>query len=200
MVADLIKAEVNVKEIELLADTTGIISKKAKANFKTLGKRLGGSMKAASQIIGNLSQAEIAGIERTGKFDLNIEGQIFELTSEDFEIVSEDIPGWQVANDREITVALDITITDGLLVEGMARELVNRIQNIRKNSDFEVTDRIIVSLEDHPALRPTIASFASYITSEVLADDLILIDQLKEGESVDLTEELALMIAVKKSN
>jgi len=200
MVADLIKAEVNVKEIELLADTTGIISKKAKANFKTLGKRLGGSMKAASQIIGNLSQAEIAGIERTGKFDLNIEGQIFELTSEDFEIVSEDIPGWQVANDREITVALDITITDGLLAEGMARELVNRIQNIRKNSDFEVTDRIIVSLEDHPALRPTIASFASYITSEVLADDLILIDQLKEGESVDLTEELALMIAVKKSN
>ena len=200
MVADLIKAEVNVKEIELLADTTGIISKKAKANFKTLGKRLGGSMKAASQIIGNLSQAEIAGIERTGKFDLDIEGQIFDLTSEDFEIVSEDIPGWQVANDREITVALVITITDGLLAEGMARELVNRIQNIRKNSDFEVTDRIIVSLEDHPALRPTIASFASYITSEVLADDLILIDQLKEGESVDLTEELALMIAVKKSN
>ncbi|HOY13608.1 MAG TPA: isoleucine--tRNA ligase, partial [Saprospiraceae bacterium] len=200
MVADLIKAEVNVKEIELLADTTGIISKKAKANFKTLGKRLGGSMKAASQIIGNLSQAEIAGIERTGQFDLNIDGQHFELTTEDFEIVSEDIPGWQVANDREITVALDITITDGLLAEGMARELVNRIQNIRKNSDFEVTDRIVVSLEDHPALRPTIASFASYISSEVLADDLILIDQLKEGESVDLTEELALMIAVKKSN
>ena len=200
MIEDLVKAEVNIKEIELLADTTGIISKKAKPNFKTLGKRLGGAMKTASQVIAGLSQDEIADIEKTGSFVLVAGDEKFDLTLEDFEIISEDIPGWQVANDKEITVALDITITEELLAEGMARELVNRIQNIRKSSDFEVTDRIVVSLQDHPSIRPAIAGYSDYIVSEVLADKLILSPDLNVGESIDLTDDLALMIDVSKSN
>ncbi|MCB0646882.1 MAG: isoleucine--tRNA ligase [Saprospiraceae bacterium] len=196
-VDDLIKAEVNVKEIELLEDTSGIISKKAKANFKTLGKRLGGAMKAASQIIAALSQEDIASIERTGTYDLVIDGQNYALTLEDFEIISEDIPGWQVANDKEITVALDITITEELESEGIAREIVNRIQNIRKSSDFDVTDKILVSLEPAESVSTAVAKFSDYIKNEVLAQELTL--ESNDGESIELVEGTAINIKVIKA-
>jgi isoleucyl-tRNA synthetase len=198
LVEDLIKAEVNVKEIELLDDTSGIIKKKAKPNFKTLGKRLGQHMKAASQVIGELSQSEISTIEKTGIFRLDVGAEVFELTLEDFEIMSEDIPGWQVANDRDITVALDITVTDELKAEGLARELINRIQNIRKSSDFEVTDKIIVYIEDHPLLNDVIAKHKEYIASEVLANEIALSSTITASELIEITDEVSVGIQVMK--
>ena len=198
LVEDLIKAEVNVKEIEILDDTSGIIRKKAKANFKTLGKRLGQHMKSASQIISELSQTEIASIEKTGSYILNTGGESFELTPEDVEIISEDIPGWQVANDRDITVALDITVTEELKAEGLARELVNRIQNIRKTSDFEVTDKIIVKIENHELLKNVMDKHREYIASEVLAEKVELVDSTDTGERIEITEEISLGIQISK--
>jgi isoleucyl-tRNA synthetase len=199
MVEDLIKAEVNVKHIELLDDTSGIISKKAKANFKTLGKRLGQHMKTASQVIAGLSQADIATIEKTGSYKLDVGTEIFDLTLEDFEITSEDIPGWQVANDRDITVALDITVTEELQAEGYARELINRIQNMRKSSDFEVTDRIIVNIEEHAMINEVIAKHKNYIASEVLAKEINLISQVEGGEIAEITDEVNLGISISKA-
>ena len=196
-VEDLIKAEVNVKEIELLSDTTGIISKKAKPNFKTLGKRLGGAMKGASAAIGNLTQEEIAEIERTGAYKLSVDGQDFDLNLEDFEIISEDIPGWQVANDKEITVALDITITEELESEGMAREIVNRIQNIRKNSDFDVTDKILVSIQPLAEVDKAVNKYSDYIKNEVLAKSLNL--EVNDGEEIELVEGTVARIKVSKA-
>ncbi len=199
MVEDLIKAEVNVKHIELLDDTSGIISKKAKANFKTLGKRLGQHMKTASQVIAGLTQADIATLEKTGNFKLDVGTEIFDLTLEDFEITSEDIPGWQVANDRDITVALDITVTEELQAEGYARELINRIQNLRKSSDFEVTDRIIVNIEEHTLINDVISKHKDYIASEVLAKEINLISQVEGGEIAEITDEVNLGISISKA-
>lgn len=196
-VEDLIKAEVNVKEIDLLEDTSGIIHKKAKANFKTLGKRLGGAMKSASIAIGNLSQEEIAGIERTGKYALHVDNQVFDLNLEDFEIISEDIPGWQVANDREITVALDITVTNELEAEGLAREIVNRIQNIRKTSEFDVTDRIRVRIDASEQVVIAVEKYGEYIENEVLANELFL--GSNDGEEVELVEGTTIKIKVEKA-
>jgi isoleucyl-tRNA synthetase len=199
LVEDLIKAEVNVKQIELLDDTSGIIKKKAKANFKTLGKRLGQYMKTASQIINELSQSDIAEIEKTGKFLLKTGSETFELTLEDFEITSEDIPGWQVANDKDITVALDITITEDLKREGLARELVNRIQNLRKSSDFEVTDKIVVYIEDHDLIRNVMENHREYISSEVLAKEIVLRNDFQSSEVVEITEDFNLGIQISKA-
>lgn len=197
-VKDLIIAEVNVKEIEYLTDTSGVIKKKIKPNFKTLGKRLGKHMKTASQVIGGFSQADIAALEKTGAYQLVTEDETFDLILEDFEIAAEDIPGLLVANDGALTVALDINLTPMLEAEGMAREIVNRIQNIRKNSDFEVTDRIVVTLQQHEAIATAIAHFSDYIKSEVLADDLIVSSSDVEGEKVELANEVEIAIKVAK--
>jgi isoleucyl-tRNA synthetase len=199
LVEDLIKAEVNVKTIELLDDTSGVIKKKAKPNFKTLGKKLGKHMKTASQMITDLSQADIAIIEKSNRYTLTIDGEDFELTNEDFEIVSEDIPGWQVANDRDITVALDTTITDDLFNEGLAREIVNRIQNIRKNSDFEVMDKINVVIEENDAIVAALKDHKDYIAGEVLASSIEIASTVSEGEEVDLSDTIKLNIAVSKA-
>jgi isoleucyl-tRNA synthetase len=196
-VKDLVLAEVNVKNLEYITDTEGFIMKKAKANFKTLGKRLGKHMKTAGQIISELDQKTISTIEKTNSYLLEIEGESFDLTLEDFEIQFEDIPGWQVAVDRDITVALDTTLTPELEAEGMARELVNRIQNIRKNSDFNVTDRIRVEVEDHEAVRDAVLLFGTLISNEVLADSLVL-GKAADGELTEIDEELSLSIEVKK--
>ena len=195
-VKDLILAEVNVKNLEYITDTEGFIMKKAKANFKTLGKRLGKHMKTAGQIISELDQKTISRIEKSNSYLLEIEGESFDLTLEDFEIQFEDIPGWQVAVDRDITVALDTTLTPELEAEGMARELVNRIQNIRKNSDFNVTDRIRVEVEDHEAVRDAIRLFGTLISNEVLADSLTL-GAAAQGELTEIDEELSVRIEVK---
>ncbi len=196
-VKDLILAEVNIKEIEYVTDTEGIVKKKAKPNFKTLGRRLGKDMKGAMQVITQLDQAAITQIEKTNAFQLEVNGNNYELTLEDFEIVTEDIPGWQVAGDGDVTVALDITITPELEAEGMARDLVNRIQNIRKDKNFEVTDRIRVRLQQHEAVAPAVQQYGSYIQAETLAESLEMAQEVADGTEIELPGELNLLVSVE---
>ena len=196
-VKELILSEVNVKEIEYITDTEGFINKKAKANFKTLGKTLGKHMKAGAQLILEMDQKTIAELEKSNQYIIEIDGDRFMLTTEDVEISFDEIPGWQVAVDREITVALDISLTDNLIAEGIARELVNRIQNIRKTSDFNVTDKIIISLEDHEIIRAAIKQFGDYIKAEVLAVSIDL-GKAEGGELIEINEEVSLKILVSR--
>ncbi|HZV69941.1 MAG TPA: isoleucine--tRNA ligase [Saprospiraceae bacterium] len=175
-VKDLILSEVNVKEIEYIENTSGMVSKKAKANFKTLGKRLGKNMKTAADLITALPQEEINRVEGGGELMMFIEGQEYVMGKEDIEISSEDIPGWQVASEDGITVALDVTLDDELIAEGTARELVNRIQNLRKSSGLNVTDRITIKVEGLPGIEKAVSSFGDYIKSETLADNLEVFD------------------------
>jgi len=196
-VKDLILSEVNIKEIEYLEDTAGFIKKKIKPNFKTLGRKLGKDMKSAAQVINSLSQEDIDQIEKTESYALSIGDVQYDLTTEDFQISADDIPGWQVASDREITVALDITLTDELKKEGIARELINRIQNIRKSSDFEVTDRINIVMMSHSEIADSLESYSDYIAAEVLANSINLQEDL-EGEYIDITEGISTIIKVVK--
>ena len=198
-VADLILSEVNIKSIEYLTDTSGVLKKKIKPNFKTLGRRLGKDMGSASKIISQFDQDTIAAIEQAGKYDLQIEDRTYDLSLADFEIVTADIPGWLVASDGNITTALDITITDELKAEGMARELVNRIQNIRKSSDFNVTDKIIVKLQDNAAVTNSISKFGDLVAAEVLATEIKIEEGLNEGESVELPDDIKIYIKVVKA-
>jgi isoleucyl-tRNA synthetase len=168
-VKNLILAEVNVKEVEYIDDTAGILVKRIKPNFKMLGPKFGKLMKEISTAVSAMGQHEIAAFESTGKTSFTINGTAVDLTLEDVEIISEDIPGWQVANEGRLTVALDVTVTDDLRYEGIAREFVNRIQNIRKESGFDVTDKITVLIEDHDFIREAVKRHASYIASQTLA-------------------------------
>lgn len=196
-VSDLIKAEVNVKEIEYVTDASGLIKKKAKPNFKTLGKRLGKDMKEAVNIISSWDADAIIRLEKQGEVELEVNGSKYLLTKEDVQITSEDIPGWQVAQDGSITVALDTAISDELRNEGLARELVNRIQNLRKDHDFNVTDRIVVQLGKNESLEAAIAQFGDYISSEVLANSIEFNTSVK-GTEVDLAEAGTVVISVEK--
>lgn len=196
-VSDLIKAELNIKELLVTSDTEGLIKKGAKPNFQTLGKRLGKQMKLAQNVITNLSQADIRHFEQTNHYVLETPDGNYDLTLEDVIITSEDIPGWLVAVDNEITVALDIAITAELKAEGIARELVNRIQNIRKNSDFLVTDRINIKVEPIEMTREAVAMFGDYIANEVLADNIIL--EANDGEEVELLDDVNIRIKVEKA-
>lgn len=198
-VKDLVLAEVNVKQFEYVHDASGVIKKKIKPNFKTLGRRLGPNMKAAVQVISGLGQEDISRIEKSNHFVLNVGDEKYELTLEDFEIVSEDIPGWQVASDGELTVALDTTLTDELRHEGIARELVNRIQNLRKSSDFEVTDRIAITLKEDDRLNPVVANFGSYVQEETLADSITFSSSSEGMEEFEINEELTVAIGVAKN-
>ena len=197
-VKELILSEVNIKEIEYITDTAGVIKKKVKPNFKTLGRKLGKQMKDGANIISGLDQDAIAAIEKSNSYKLEVNGETFNLSLEDFEIVSEDIPGWQVATDKDITIALDISLTDTLKAEGLAREIVNRIQNIRKTQDFNVTDKIVVTIEAHESLKPVLSEFSDYISNEVLATGLSLSDNVA-GDKIDLVDEIAVAIQVKKA-
>ncbi|MBD3582075.1 isoleucine--tRNA ligase [Flavobacterium selenitireducens] len=181
-ISDLVKAEVNVKEVELLDDASGVLVKQIKPNFKALGPRFGKDMGLISKEIQNFTQEQITELERNGELTLAISGKDTTLTSADVEISSQDIEGWLVANSGTITVALDITITEELRNEGIARELVNRIQNMRKDSGFEVTDKIRVEIQSEEMLGKAIAAFGQYIKEETLTEDLII------SESVDGTE------------
>ncbi len=187
-VSDLIKAEVNVKEIELLDDASGVLVKQIKPNFKTLGPRFGKDMGLISKEIQNFSQEQINEIEAKGLLTLVISGKSIILTSEDVEISSQDIPGWLVANSNGITVALDITLTEELKNEGIARELVNRIQNIRKESGFDVTDKINVQLLKEPILEKAVKANEIYIKTETLTENLIFVDQLKNGIEIEFDD------------
>ena len=168
-VKQLIMGEVNVKDIELITDTTGIITKRIKPNFKTLGAKCGKYMKQVAALVASFTQEQIAAVENNAETIIKVEDAEFVTTAADFEITSEDMPGWLVASEGKLTVALDITITDELRREGVARELVNRIQNIRKESGFEVTDKIRVEIESTELTTPAIESFAEYIAQQTLA-------------------------------
>jgi isoleucyl-tRNA synthetase len=196
-VKDLILSEVNVKEFEYITDTSGIVNKSIKPNFKTLGRRMGKHMKDVAKVVSALNQDDIAAIETKGSYTLELAGESHELTLEDFVIISADIPGWSVASDGTLTVALDITLTDELRAEGMARELVNRIQNLRKSKDFNVTDRINVRVEHHEMLMPAIKLYSDYIKAEVLADSLELVGGLI-GDAIDM-DGTDVVFAVSKS-
>jgi isoleucyl-tRNA synthetase len=168
-VQSLILGEVNVKEMELITDTTGLIVKRLKPNFKTLGKRYGQKMKQIAELVASFSQERIAAIERADTTTIVVDGEPLTFERADFEITSEDMPGWLVATEGTLTVALDITVTDELRKEGTARELVNRIQNLRKESGLEVVDKIAVQIEALPFIVESVESQSDYIASQVLA-------------------------------
>ncbi len=198
-VREIILSEVNVKELAYLTDEDTFLKKRIKPNYKTLGRRLGKQMKAAAAAIGAMSQAEIAALEQSGVHTLHLDGEDYQLSLEDFEISTEDIPGWKVATDGELTVALDVSITPELEAEGMARELVNRIQNIRKDKDFNVTDRIEVRIEDVAPVRPAIEQFGDYIQQEVLADSLDLGADLNgAAEELELPGDVRVKVSVSR--
>ena len=173
-VAGLIKGEVNVKELKLVGNDAGILVKRVKPDFKKLGPKYGKIMKALAAKITNLSQPEIAQFEKDGKLDIDVDGQLATVELTDVEIISEDIPGWLVANDGNLTVALDITITEELQQEGIARELVNRIQNLRKSKKFDITDRITVIIAPDERTDAAVHAFGDYIARQVLATSISL--------------------------
>ena len=187
-VSDLIKAEVNVKEIELLDDASGVLVKQIKPNFKALGPRFGKDMGLISSEIQKFSQEQINEIDAKGELSLVISGKSIILTSQDVEISSQDIPGWLVANSNGITVALDIKISEELKQEGIARELVNRIQNIRKDSGFEVTDKIKVQIQRNGELEQAIKNNESYIKDETLTEELNFTDNLESGIEIEFDD------------
>jgi len=185
-VKGLILSEVNVKELDFITDAAGILVKKIKPNFKTLGPKFGKLMKQIAAIISEFSQADINKIEQNGVYTLEAAGEKLEITLEDVEILSEDIPGWLVTNMGSLTVALDITITDKLKEEGIARELINRIQNIRKDSNFEVTDKIAVKVEKQDKINLSIENNISYICTETLAVSLELVDKIDSADQIEI--------------
>lgn len=185
-VKDLILSETNVKHIEYITDTSGIISKKIKPNFKALGPKVGKDMKQVAEALVSLSQQDISRFETEGQIE--IPGTQYIIPVEDVEILAEDVPGWQVASLGKLTVALDITITEELKQEGISRELINRIQNMRKDQGFEVTDKIKVQVKDHPYISEALKNNLSYICAEILADSLELVNELSEGETVSIDD------------
>ncbi len=187
-VSDLIMAEVNVKEVVLLDDASGVLVKQIKPNFKALGPKFGKDMGLISKEIQSFSQDQINEIESKGSINIVITGNNVILTSEDVEIISQDIPGWLVANSNGITVALDITISEELKQEGIARELVNRIQNIRKESGFDITDKIKVEIERNGNLEVAISNNKEYIMSETLTDELFFVDNTVNGTKIEFDD------------
>ena len=200
-VKDLILNEVNVKSIDYLYDTEGVLVKKIKPDFKTLGPKYGKLMKHIAAAVGNMSQKDISTVEKEGEIEISIEGDAITLTSDDVEITSEDIPGWLVATENAITVALDITITEDLRFEGIARELVNRIQNIRKESEFDVTDQVHVQIENNELIAEAIEKHGNYISAQTLAESIDLTDKIENGNArkIELDDEIILRISVTKS-
>ena len=197
LIQDLITAEVNVKEIEYLTETEGIIKKKIKPNFKALGTKMGAKMKAAGAAITAMTAAQIAILEKTGEILLSIEGEELSIALTEVDIAAEDIPGWSVASKGSLTVALDITITPDLQQEGDAREFVNRVQNIRKESGFALTDRIFVTLEHCDRLKESIVKYNDYICREILADSINWVDQVENATEVDVNDNL-LKVSITK--
>jgi isoleucyl-tRNA synthetase len=199
-VAPLILSEVNVKEIEYLNDTAGVLVKKIKPNFKELGPRYGKLMKQIASEISKLTQSDISALETNGKIEFQIDSQPIELALGDVEISSEDIPGWLVATEDKLTVALDVTLTEQLKMEGIARELINRIQNLRKDSGFEVTDKINIQLLHTNSIQDAVITYNDYISSQTLANKIELVDNLNQKEAYELLidEEIETSIIIHK--
>ena len=187
-ISDLVKHEVNVKEIEILEDASDILVKQIKPNFKVLGPRFGKDMRVVATAIQNLDANGIKEIEKQGSLDIEINGKISTLTLNDVEITSQDIEGWLVANQGAMTVALDVTISESLKEEGIARELVNRIQNFRKDSGFEVTDNIDVFLLHHETMHKAIQNNLDYIKLETLTKTLYEVNQLDKGIEINFDD------------
>ena len=201
-VEQLILSEVNVKQLEYLDETAGVLVKKIKPNFKSLGPRYGKMMKDIAAAISEFSQEDIQDFENKGQKTLVVDGQDVELTPDDVEIMSEDIPGWLVANEGKITVALDVTITDSLRNEGIARELINRIQNLRKEKGFEVTDKIEIKVQKHPGITNALFNNNDYICSETLATNLCYVDAIDDDHkvAVDLMDDVQTFVSIKKNH
>ncbi|MBK7692661.1 MAG: isoleucine--tRNA ligase [Bacteroidetes bacterium] len=198
-VQEIIKGEVNIKEIEFIAADNNLIQKKIKANFKTLGSRMGAKMKAVAQAIAQLGSNEILELERNECLLVNIEGEEIEIGLNDVEITSDDIPGLLVASKGSLTVALDTNMTPALISEGLAREFVNKIQKIRKDSNFELTDRIAVSIEDYEMLKNPLNEFYSYICTEIVADTLEFSSQRQRGTDIEVNEH-NIKVSITKTN
>lgn len=196
-VSDLIKAEVNVKEIELLDDASGVLIKQIKPNFKALGPRFGKDMNLIAKEIQSFSSEQINQLDKQGAIDIVISGKVINLSLEDVEITSQDIEGWLVANANGITVALDITLSQDLIEEGIARELVNRIQNIRKDSGFEVTDKIKVQLQNNAVLENAVSKNKDYIMSETLTNELIFSEKIINGTEIEFDDIQTLILITK---
>ncbi|MBR5435813.1 MAG: isoleucine--tRNA ligase [Muribaculaceae bacterium] len=197
-VLPLILNEVNVKEVTFVDSEAGILVKRIKPDFKRLGPRYGKIMKALGAALRELDQKSIAALERDGQITIDIEGPEAVVTLDDVEIISEDIPGWLVNNEGNLTVALDITITDALRQEGIARDIVNRIQNIRKTSNFDITDKISLRFESNDATDAAIRSFSNYIASQVLADELTIVESLADDAEVLDIDEITLRVSIKR--
>ena len=195
LVKDLILSETNIKEISYITDTAGFIKKKVKPNFKALGAKVGKDMKLVAEAIQKMTQQELNTFEKHGTF--SIPNTAYVILLSDVEIIAEDIPGWQVTNMGNLTVALDINITTALKQEGLSRELVNRVQNLRKELNYEVTDRITVSLQQHHLIADAVDQNKAYICNEILANDIILTENL-EGSNKIVIEDVELEILITK--
>ena len=195
-VAELVQGEVNVKAVEPLAEDSDILTKRLKADFKKLGPRYGKRMKAVAAAIGQLDQDAIRNLERHGKLELNLEDGPVELLLDDVEVQTEDIPGWLVAGEGGVTVALDIEITPELRSEGLARELVNSIQQQRKDAGLEVTDRIALTLEGPQELQDSVASNLDYIRAETLAESVEWGPVGPEAKEEELEPELTVAMSM----
>ncbi len=184
-VVPLILNEVNVKELKFVDDSNGILVKRIKPDFKRLGPRYGKIMKLIAGELAGLEQKQISKLEKQGKLMLSIQGQEVLIEREDVEILSEDIPGWLVANEGVVTVALETELTEELIQEGLSRELINRIQNLRKQQDFEISDKIELKIEGHTEIKATLDTYSSYICTEVQAVRIEVVDNLEQGEELD---------------
>jgi isoleucyl-tRNA synthetase len=194
-VRNLVLNEVNVKELKFV-EGQGLLVKKVKCNFRVMGKKFGKLMKSVAAAVDALSQEQIAQLEANGTIGISVEGQELTVEAADVDIISEDMPGWLVANEGSLTVALEIELTDELRQEGLARELVNRIQNLRKDSGLAITDRIGVSISPRDEVEKAVAAFGDYIKSQVLADDIRV--EANDGQEVTL-DDYTLNIQITKS-
>ena len=196
-ISELIKSEVNVKEVELIGSSSGVLVKKVKPNYRSLGPKLGKSLSKAKTIIERFGEQEINKIENEEIIKLKIDSEEFILEASDFEIFSEDIEGWLVASEQGITVALDITLNEQLVNEGIARELVNRIQNQRKEIGLKVTDQIILKFQNDNIIEKAIFENKNYIVEETLATDLIFEKIIVSGNEVEF-DDIKTKISIKK--
>jgi isoleucyl-tRNA synthetase len=199
-IENIVLTEVNVKSVEYLTDSSGIIKKKIKPNFKALGPKYSKLMKQIAVLVGAMDQSQIASFEKEGYFDTIVEGEAIRLVPEDVEILTEDIPGWQVASEGSLTVALDIHVTPELRLEGIAREFINRIQNLRKDSGFEVTDKIELTVGRHPELAEALEKYGDYICNQTLAVKLNLVDlsELAASQLIEIEPGLETALSVRK--
>jgi isoleucyl-tRNA synthetase len=197
-VEEIIKSEVNIKEIEFIAANNQLIRKKVKANFKELGAKMGTRMKEVAQAITLMSQEDISLLEINSSFDLSLGQENVTILIQDVEISSDDIPGMLVGNKGMLTVALDIQISPELEEEGLAREFVNKVQKIRKDNDFALTDRIQVVIEEHEMLKSALNNFNSYICTEILADKLDFSSEIQHGTEIEVNDQ-SLKILISKN-